>query len=286
MRSPLSAAFLALAAALLAGCQSSSQTSLAYNNPPPLTIAAPSRPAPIVPIAPVAREERCPAVSPPGASRLAGRIIQVSEIADIDLAPGEVVLTFDDGPMPGKTVRILDTLDAAGVKATFLMVGQMARAYPHLVREVAARGHTIGTHTEIHANLGKMSRADALAEIARGERAVAAALAGSGESVAPFFRFPYLSDTPALRSTLAQRGTVVIDVDIDSKDYVRTGGGTVMRRTLAHLRQRGSGIVLFHDIHARTAQMLPAFLDALARDGYTVVHLVPAGGPRCGVEAF
>ena len=73
----------------------------------------------------------------------------------------------------------------------------------------------------------------ALAEIAKGERAIAAALSGSGHGMAPFFRFPYLADTRALRSALAARGTVVLDVDIDSKDYFRTSSAKVLERTMA-----------------------------------------------------
>ena len=287
MRPPLVAALLALVAALVAGCQSSStNTTLAYYDPRPVTIVAPADPAPtpVVASATVPPRGQCGTAGRPR-SLLAGRVLPISRVSDIDLEPGEVVLTFDDGPMPGKTKRILDALDAEGVKATFLMVGQMAAAYPDIAREVARRGHTIGSHTYDHANLAKLSGPAALAEIAAGERAVAKALAGSGHAMAPFFRFPYLADTANLRHTLAKRGTVVIDVDIDSKDYVRTPGDTVMRRTLARLKERGRGIILFHDIHARTASMLPGFLAALRRDGYRVVALVPAGSPACDVKA-
>lgn len=84
---------------------------------------------------------------------LTGRTIEVSLISDIQLQPGEVVLTFDDGPVPGRTDSILDTLDRYGVKATFLMVGQMAQNHPETARKVAARGHSIGSHTWGHPNL-------------------------------------------------------------------------------------------------------------------------------------
>ncbi|BDA85349.1 hypothetical protein Sa4125_28910 [Aureimonas sp. SA4125] len=206
---------------------------------------------------------------------LTGRTIVVDSIHDIVLRDHEVVLTFDDGPVPGKTASVLDALDAKGVKATFLMVGQMARSYPALVRQVAARGHTIGTHTQDHTNLSKVGLDTALAEIDKGQRSVAAALVPMRAQPAPFFRFPYLADTPALRRTLAGRGTVVIDVDIDSKDYFVSTPDDLNARGLARLEARGSGIILFHDIHARTVAMLPAFLDAIEARGYTVVNLVP-----------
>jgi len=98
--------------------------------------------------------------------------------------------------------------------------------------------------------------------------------------VAPFFRFPYLASTAALRRQLAARGIVVIDADIDSKDYFQSTPDQVRKRTMARIEQRGSGIILMHDIHPRTAQMLPALLADLKAKGYKVVRLVPGHGSR------
>lgn len=263
-------------AALLAGCGAKRVEPLALAASAQVTIAAP------VPSAPM--PTTCRGAGVP-ASALAGRTLTVERIEDIVLEDGEVVLTFDDGPRPGTTPRILDALDEAGVKATFLVVGQMARAYPDLVRTVAARGHAVGSHTDDHAKLTSLSHAAALATIAKGEQAVAAALSGSGHAAAPFFRFPYLADNTALRAALAARGTVVLDVDIDSRDFVRTPPATVLARTIGLLRKRGRGIILFHDIHARTTAALPSFLAALRTEGYRVVHLVPPGANGCGDPA-
>lgn len=206
---------------------------------------------------------------------LRGRTIRVGNLSDLILARGEVVLTFDDGPIPGKTPSILNTLDRHGVKATFFTVGQMANAYPHLVRDVAARGHTIATHTQNHPNLASMSFESAVAEIDKGKRSVAAALGPNRSRIAPFFRFPYLASTAALRRHLAMQGTVVVDPTVDSKDYFVSTPDQVRARTIAKLEAKGSGIVLFHDIHSRTASMLPQFLDDLNKRGFKVVHLVP-----------
>jgi peptidoglycan/xylan/chitin deacetylase (PgdA/CDA1 family) len=206
---------------------------------------------------------------------LRGRTIRVGSVSDLILARGEVVLTFDDGPIPGKTKTILNALDTHDVKATFLMVGQMANAYPDLVREVAARGHTIGTHTQNHPNLASMSFDRAVGQIDQGRRSVASALGPSRARAAPFFRFPYLASTAALRRHLAMQGIVVIDASVDSKDYFVSSPDQVRSRTLAALEARGSGIVLLHDIHSRTASMLPQFLDDLHARGFKVVHLVP-----------
>ncbi|WP_246217628.1 polysaccharide deacetylase family protein [Jiella pacifica] len=213
---------------------------------------------------------------PPVGSSLSGRTIAVSRYSDIALRDKEVVLTFDDGPMPGKTHKILAALSDHGVGATFLMVGQMAKAYPNIAREVAEAGHTIGTHTYRHANLRTMSDAAAMAEIRKGELSVADALRPIGMRPAPFFRFPYLADTASLRHRLASDGIVAIDVDIDSKDYFRDAPETVRDRTLRTLDKHGRGIILMHDIQGRAAAMLPGFLAELEKRGYKVVRLVPA----------
>lgn len=211
----------------------------------------------------------------PSSGALAGRTLAVASSTDIILRPGEVILTFDDGPRAGKTPAILDTLDVFGVKATFLMLGSAARANPELARQVAEHGHTIGSHTYDHADLSTLDRQTALSEIARGEAAVADALAGAGDGLSPFFRFPYLSQTGFLRTSLLSGNIVVLDVDIDSKDYYKDSPEIVAARTLERLEARGSGVILFHDIHQRTVEMLPAFLREIEARGYSVVRLVP-----------
>lgn len=206
---------------------------------------------------------------------LGGRTLAVASTSEIILHPGEVVLTFDDGPRPGKTDAILATLDDFGVRATFLMLGSAAQANPRLAQQVAASGHTVGSHTFDHVDLGNLSRQAALDEIAKGERAVRLALAGGGQTLSPFFRFPYLSQTGFLRTNLMQGSMVVLDVDIDSKDYYKDSPEAIATRTLERLDARGSGIILFHDIHQRTVEMLPVFLAQLEERGYSVVRLVP-----------
>lgn len=203
-------------------------------------------------------------------SGLTGRTILVSNIQDIALANKEVVLTFDDGPVPGKTEKILDALRDYNVKATFLMVGSMAQSYPKIAQKVVADGHSIGSHTFNHPNLRQMSLAQAMSEIYRGEAAVRKAT----NTEVGFFRFPYLADTASLRSSLSQQGRVVMDVQVDSKDYFKDTPHTVAQRTMNALRARGSGIILFHDIHNRTVAMLPLLLKQLKAEGYSVVQLV------------
>lgn len=204
-----------------------------------------------------------------GPHDLAGRTLEVSSLKDVRLADKEVILTFDDGPAPGKTDRILATLDKFGVKATFMMVGEMAQAHPTTAREVFAHGDTIGSHTFRHPDLDKMSFDMAMAEIAKGKNAVSKVI---GTDVS-FFRFPYLADSKRLRTAVAARDMIVMDVDVDSKDYFTSTPASVVARTMTQLHQRGHGIILMHDIHQRTVTMLPALLTRLEKDGYKVVTL-------------
>ncbi|MEO0496121.1 MAG: polysaccharide deacetylase family protein [Pseudomonadota bacterium] len=194
----------------------------------------------------------------------------------VPLRAKEVVLTFDDGPHTKNTPRILAALDKFGVKATFFMLGQNARRNPGLASRVAARGHTIAHHTWSHPNLRKLSRDAAMSEVRKGRSAVRKAV--GGQRASRFFRFPYLADSQALRESVRGDGNVIIDVDVDSKDYFKTSGAEVRARTMARLRKRGKGVILFHDIHARTASMLPGLLSDLKREGYKVVTLRSSGG--------
>lgn len=206
---------------------------------------------------------------------LAGRTLTVSSISDIQLNDKEVVLTFDDGPIPGRTNKVLDILAEYDVRATFLMVGQMAGYYPALAKRVVAEGHSIGSHTFNHANLRSMRYGSALNDIASGDVAVQKATG----TPSGFFRFPYLADTTPLRQDVGRRGLVILDVDIDSKDYVASSPDAIIARTMAQVRRKGKGIILMHDIHTRTAAMLPGLLSALKSEGYKVVTL-QYGRPR------
>ncbi len=188
------------------------------------------------------------------------------------LQPGEVVLTFDDGPIPGTTRPILAALKAECTKATFLMVGQMASTYPDVVREVAAAGHTVGTHTWSHPNLALIAPARVVGQI---EMAVNAVQKAAGAPIAPFFRYPYLSSTSATVAYLKKRNIAQLAIDIDSMDYLTRTPQRVVRGTMARLQAKGRGIILMHDIHAWTAKALPDLLALLKAGGYKVVHLQP-----------
>jgi peptidoglycan-N-acetylglucosamine deacetylase len=205
-----------------------------------------------------------------------GPVGLVSYKKTLDLQDKEVVLTFDDGPIPHRTPAVLAALAKECVKATFFTVGTMASAYPKLVQAEAAAGHSIGTHTWSHRYLTqKRNRNIAQYQIGGGLHAANVALADQKESLSPFFRFPGLNHNKRLDTFVAKNGLISMSVDIVADDWLLITPKEVLKRTLARLEQRGRGIILMHDIHNRTVVMLPELLRELKQRGYKVVHIVP-----------
>jgi peptidoglycan/xylan/chitin deacetylase (PgdA/CDA1 family) len=190
------------------------------------------------------------------------------------LEKGEVVLTFDDGPVASITQSVLDTLDKHCTKATFFPVGKQAVGYPEVMRAIAKSGHTIGGHTWLHKDLrafvGKGKLDDAKAEIEKGLSALNISL---DAPAAPFFRFPYLKDSPELLEYLASRNIAVFSTDIDSFDFKGGKPEKMIERVMKRLEDTGKGILLFHAIHSVTEKALPDLLKQLKEKGYRVVHL-------------
>jgi peptidoglycan/xylan/chitin deacetylase (PgdA/CDA1 family) len=191
----------------------------------------------------------------------------------------EVVLTFDDGPWPPTTPKVLEALAEQCVKATFFVIGKPATEHPELLRRTAAEGHTIGHHTWTHASLMRIPPADAVTQIDRGISAVEMVLHGTATTVpsTPFFRFPGFETTQATLDLLQSRGIVVFGADIWASDWKLMTPNQELKLVIDRLKAAGRGIILFHDAKARTAAMLPAFLRYLRDNGYHVVHLVPTG---------
>jgi peptidoglycan/xylan/chitin deacetylase (PgdA/CDA1 family) len=187
----------------------------------------------------------------------------------------EVVLTFDDGPILSHTERVLDALAAECVKATFFVVGQMAKSYPAILQRAYREGHTIGTHTEHHAHLDRMPAQKAAKEISEGI-ASAAHVLGDRNAVAPFFRFPYLDPTSAVETYALQSGLSIWSADVHASDWDRISPEQVLANAVDRLDRKKKGILVLHDIQERTALALPAILRELKRRGYRVVHAVPA----------
>jgi peptidoglycan-N-acetylglucosamine deacetylase len=188
----------------------------------------------------------------------------------------EVVLTFDDGPEPGSTARVLDALAHECVRATFFVLGRSAVAHPALARRALQEGHTVAYHSFAHPLLNRMPVEAAEAEINRGFAAVDTALYGKAERgpVTPFFRFPGFASNRALLERLEQRQIAVFGADLWASDWNPMTPAQQLALVLGRLDSTRGGIILFHDTRAQTAAMLPAFLRALKSRGYAVVHAV------------
>jgi peptidoglycan-N-acetylglucosamine deacetylase len=196
----------------------------------------------------------------------------------LPLAPKEVVLTFDDGPWPGTTPRVLDALKRECVRASFFLLGRNALARPDLARRELAEGHTVAHHSFAHPRLDRMIPATALAEIERGFASVDAALFGEAPETpaTPFFRFPGFASSPILLESLERRGIVVFGADLWASDWNPMSPEQELRLVLARLHATGGGIILLHDTKMQTAAMVPPLLRALKSGSYRVVHTVPA----------
>lgn len=204
----------------------------------------------------------------------------------IPLADHEVVLTFDDGPIPPHTTNVLNTLSAQCVKALFFLVGEMAHAYPDVVRRIRDEGHTIGTHSQDHPlRFDRISEAKAQWEIDEGIANVGAAL-GDGVGLSPFFRIPGFGRTDAVENDLAARSLVVFSTDVDADDWFRRiGPSQIISRAMSRLEAKGKGMLLLHDIHPWTAAALPALLKELKDHGFRIVQVVPTAGNAPAVAA-
>jgi len=238
-----------------------------------------------------ARAEDCPGHPDAlGTSRVL--VVDPSEISQVGvmqyhqslpLNDKEVVLTFDDGPVPRYSNQVLDILAAQCVKATYFLVGAMARAYPATVRRIYEEGHTIGTHSEDHpARMQKLPIEKVRQEIDEGIADVGAAL-GDPTELAPFFRIPGLARSDAIDEELARRSLVVFSSDTVADDWHRRiKPADIVSRAMSRLEARGKGILLLHDIHPATVAALPELLARLKEAGFHVVHVVPAAAE--GIE--
>ena len=188
----------------------------------------------------------------------------------------EVVLTFDDGPLPPYTNRVLETLAAECVKATYFLIGHNARAYPEMVRQIHAAGHTIGSHSQNHPlSFQRMPVAKAQQEIDDGIASIAAAL-GDPAELAPFFRIPGLLRADGVEKYLASRQLMTWSADFPADDWRHISAAEVMKRALTRLEAKGRGVLLLHDMQPATVMMLPALLHELKRRNYRIVQVVPA----------
>jgi peptidoglycan/xylan/chitin deacetylase (PgdA/CDA1 family) len=255
--------------------------------PAPATVTAQAAPAPSTP-APAA------AAPPPAAPQTAScpgnpNALGVARTVQIDttggpgfgfehfkshdfLRPNEVVLTFDDGPWQNNTPKVLAELARHCTKAIFFPIGKHATYYPEILRQVAAAGHSVGSHTWSHQDLSKIKNPEeAKAEIEKGISAVHWALESA--PMAPFFRFPALRHPPEMVTYLGDRNVAIFSTDMDSFDFKMRKPEQVVKSVMEKLKKHGKGIILMHDFQHATAEGIGTLLDELKANGYKVVHM-------------
>jgi hypothetical protein len=163
------------------------------------------------------------------------------------------------------------------VKATYFMVGEMARSYPAIVRRVYEGGHAIGTHSEDHPlRFGQLPVVKIRQEIDWGISDVSAALGGA-RYLAPFFRIPGFARSDAVESELAARGLIVFSSDTVADDWHRhIKPDQIIALAMHRLEALGKGVLDLHDIHRATVAALPGLLQQLKDNGFHIVQVVPA----------
>ncbi len=254
--------------------------------PAPAARSAPPAPA-------TAQPQTAPAPAAPPASTKAAcanpNALGVARVVAIDTTGGpgfgfehfkqldflrdkEVVLTFDDGPWPNNTPSVLKTLEEECTKAIFFPIGKHAMWHPEILKQVAAHGHTIGSHTWSHANLNnkKLTDDQKKEEIENGFSAVAWAL---GTAPSPFFRFPALQHPPAMVTYLGERNVAMWSCDLDSFDFKAPNAEKIVNTVMTKLDKHGKGIILMHDFQKHTAEALPELMKRLKAGGYKVVQV-------------
>lgn len=188
---------------------------------------------------------------------------------------GEVILTFDDGPVKDLTRGSLQALADHCTHATFFLQGDRSEEYPALVRQIARAGHSLGGHSWNHAYLTTMSLTEARADITRGVDAIEAATAKLDTHAGiGLFRFPYLAQTDELGRLITDLGMVVIGVTADAEDW--TGNSPQERVDLVMSKisaAGGKGVILLHDPFEKSVETTALLLDRLQAENYRIVAL-------------
>ncbi len=177
-----------------------------------------------------------------------------------------VAMTFDDGPHPQNTPRLLDMLRARNIKATFYVIGRSVDLYPNVVRRTVAEGHEIGNHTHTHRLLSKLGMDDVRQEISRCRDAIVRAAGVQPRTMRP----PYGGMLQTQREMVFKEfGNPCILWSVDPLDWKRPGPGVVSSRILSGTT--AGSIILAHDLHSQTVDAMPAAMDGLLKRGFRFV---------------
>lgn len=188
-----------------------------------------------------------------------------------------VAMTFDDGPHPKLTPRLLDILKERGIKATFFVIGKCVAEYPDIAKRIVAEGHEIANHTWNHPQLPKLSPTAFAAEITQTNDAIQQATGILPVTMRP----PYGAINAGITKRLNEEyGLSVILWSVDPQDWKIRKSDHVSSHIIKNAAP--GAIILAHDIHASTIDAMPAALDALQAKGYkfaTVSELIAMDRP-------
>ena len=184
-----------------------------------------------------------------------------AQIADDSPRP-RVALTFDDGPHPVYTKRLLDGLQSRGIRATFFVVGENISGSEDLIRRMADEGHVIGNHTYSHIKLSGITDAEACGEVQKTD-ALVRALTGSGTE---FIRPPFGSWKKTLECELEM---IPVLWDVDPLDWTTKNTGVIVQRVLGDVEP--GDIILLHDFYGSSVDAALEIADQLLAQGYELV---------------
>lgn len=176
-----------------------------------------------------------------------------------------IALTFDDGPSPGSTDLILDTLSRSGTPATFFMIGQNAADEPALAARVVAEGHQVGNHSQSHPDLTTLPPQSQRHELTTAAESIAGATGEQPRIVRP----PYAALDEQVRASMSDLGLEIVMWSVDTRDWSHRDA----QQTVAVVQDQAApgGIVLMHDNQPSTAEALPEVISWLHDQGYVLV---------------
>ena len=179
-----------------------------------------------------------------------------------------VAMTFDDGPHPSHTPRLLDMLRERNIKATFYVIGNNAKRYPAIMQRMIREGHEVGNHTMSHAYLTKLSDAGIRRELKTAHDAIYSITGVHPRTIRP----PYGAVNTRIKNLMYNEFKYPsIMWSVDPQDWKKPGVSVVTSRLVNGARN--GGILLAHDIHSPTIQAMPGTLDGLLRKGFRFVTI-------------
>lgn len=178
--------------------------------------------------------------------------------------PGTVALTFDDGPHPQFTPKILDILQRKNVKATFFIVGVYAQQYPELVKRIQAEGHSIASHSMTHPMLTKLSDTKLQWEISEASKTITKITGHTPKCL----RYPFGDSNEHVRTAIRAQNLQGVSIGFDSYDILREGTQKMTQWVLKHVI--ATQVILLHDgfrQREQTVAALPSIIDGIQKKG-------------------